>query len=341
MARVTLSINTKFLYDLRSSHDIGIYWGPRETPTQNQAAFNNNDANVLCFFDAPFQGVHPQYGVQSLATTCQWLYHVSNFIFGVQGTLRIDDGTPDGAIVFNNTQLTAGDYLFLPNDQTQRTVYLMRWFSTVRTRTPRLNQPSIARRTIFTAHVQLRDGQCCKISGLNRHAGYENTCSHLIPKRLGPSAVDNIIHRYTGAVTNWGHDRPEWDCRVGVMLHGALDHFLDSFTMGFYNPNPGTMQYEVHDLNFAIRANEQDPTAGLKGWTRLALRWDTIVHSQLPFGANDVVRLNLHHSTVNFPAQGAPVMPDPPFEVLGWHYVQCVMRKWSTAAYMNYPNIRW
>ncbi|KAK1761692.1 hypothetical protein QBC33DRAFT_604033 [Phialemonium atrogriseum] len=168
----------------------------------------------------------------------------------------------------------------------------------------------------------------------------KDVCSHLIPKRLGPSGVDSIIYRYTGMVSNWQNHRPDWDCRVAVLLYGALDGFVDSFTMGFYNPDPTATQYQVHQFVVPVRAADQN-LVGLQGWTKLALRWESIVTTGFQVGANEVNQLNLHDSAVNFPANGGNNIPNPPFEVLGWHYVQCVLRKWSTTAYRGYANINW
>ena len=93
--------------------------------------------------------------------------------------------------------------------------------------------------TTFSDRVHWRENNLCKISSFNRLAGYKNVCSHLIPKRLGPHVVDHIMLRLTGNPPGWSNTL-HWHPSVAVLLYGALDDFVDGFTMGFYRPIPPT-----------------------------------------------------------------------------------------------------
>ena len=115
------------------------------------------------------------------------------------------------------------------------------------------------------------------------------------------------------------------------------------------------IRYYVHDFNHPVPAARQNVN-NLRCWTKLALRWDSIVANDLgawqnqvaplnqnqfaTLSQNQIAALNLHGLRVQFPS-GANGVLNPHYHVLGWHYVQCVMRKWAAQAYMQFPNINW
>ncbi|MCJ1392463.1 hypothetical protein MMC18_005330, partial [Xylographa bjoerkii] len=239
---LTLSISRQFLLDLRPSADIrqaagpglpqlGQVWGPQDQEVPNQAAFDVGDNTLLCVLEAPLAEV------QHLATTCDWLAHVAFHVFGAMGMLY----EPNNALIFApaNRQLAAVDYIFYPAGiQTARSIFLMRYFPGAMPAVPAPGNTGGNVKTTFSGDVQRRENQLCKISGFDRHLGYKNVCSHLIPKRLGPHVVSHIMLRLTGRLPGWGNGPPQWDASVAVLLYGALDGFVDRFKMGFYKPKP-------------------------------------------------------------------------------------------------------
>jgi hypothetical protein len=57
--------------------------------------------------------------------------------------------------------------------------------------------------------------------------------SHLIPRRLGPDGVTDVVERFTGVtgVT----DVDIFDPRIGIILLESVDHWVDHFQAGFYH----------------------------------------------------------------------------------------------------------
>lgn len=98
---------------------------------------------------------------------------------------------------------------------------------------------------------------------------------------------------------------------------------------------------QVHHIHYPCRANQQNIGA-LVGWTKLSMKWSSLVATQQFQITQQVVdRLNLHGSTVQIPHGSSQGAAYPTYQVLGWHYAQCIVRVWGTAEYKQVANISW
>jgi len=100
---------------------------------------------------------------------------------------------------------------------------------------------------------------------------------------------------------------------IGVPLFTTLDTFVDSFQLGFWScgPNQYVMHnFSEHSLNrFGLNLDPTNPG-------------ETLLHGY------QVILTSLN-----------PSLQLPPVGVFNWHYVQCVLKKFSTSDYQNIQNI--
>ncbi|KAK3686146.1 hypothetical protein B0T22DRAFT_518675 [Podospora appendiculata] len=348
---VTLHLRKRYLHGLAPSKDFGKIpgWGPLEKA--DTTAFVPTDNSTLPVLHIPLDKL------RGLSDTLNWVKHMGYLISGHKtGYLVCKSDDPDTVAVpiADDTPLPTAstEYVYEPPAQAQheRCIFLLRIVDG-RIKVGKVATAAKHAETAFPGSVAAREGSLCKISGLSRLMDYYNTSSHLVPARLGAAAVQSVLVRL-GAATNpagdldWGTPYKQWhfDPRVGVLLHAELNLFVDRFKMGFYRYSPtGNESYEAHHLNWPIKAADQDVDQ-LKGWTKLSMRWDTLVLAGLlqdPVSQNQVERLNLHGLAVDFPTGNTNGRPNPTFEVLSWHYAQCVVRKWGTTEYKEFTNVKW
>ena len=95
-----------------------------------------------------------------------------------------------------------------------------------------------------------------------------------------------------------------------------------------------TNGYRIHQFEHPI--NVPQNLAGATGWTRLGFRWEDL--RTWPFD-NLLAALNLHSSQLTFGPRGT--WHAPPWEVISWHYLQCVLHAWGQSGYKGFTNIRW
>jgi hypothetical protein len=82
--------------------------------------------------------------------------------------------------------------------------------------------------TTFREQLERRDSRCV-VCGSDMPI----KTSHLIPRRLGPDGVTDVVERFTGVtgVT----DVDIFDPRIGIILLESVDHWVDHFQAGFYH----------------------------------------------------------------------------------------------------------
>jgi hypothetical protein len=89
---------------------------------------------------------------------------------------------------------------------------------------------STSNATAFAQHVKQREGNLCAVTRLPDNL----KASHLIPKRLGPAGVTDVMTRFSGAQVTPGI-MDIFDPRLGLYLTGNLDILVDNFRLGFFH----------------------------------------------------------------------------------------------------------
>ncbi|KAF8813131.1 hypothetical protein BYT27DRAFT_7131819 [Phlegmacium glaucopus] len=258
---------------------------------------------------AELHDLHPFSG-----NTVDWLLKVARLIFEPLGTSSLYTFTT-GSLgwwldremepahwrqVLPGEQLRATIYEFRPNNDALISL-TRRSLRHMRSVTTNTSRP---RATTFRDALLRRDGTC----PISRHTvGSLMTASHLIPRRLGDHGVQSIVQRFTGLSTIV--DR--YDPAIGIPLFLSLDLLADTFQMGFWNNGPD--QYLVHSftdvpLNFLggpLLPSYNQPLHGFQ------------------------ISLQTHDPSFTLPHVG----------VFNWHYIQCVLKKFSTPDYNAITNI--
>ncbi|KAJ3836213.1 hypothetical protein F5878DRAFT_541775 [Lentinula raphanica] len=134
---------------------------------------------------------------------------------------------------------------------------------------------------------------------------------HILPKRTGDSEARLIYKEFTGDSAPAGMTalHPEF----GILLDLNMEYWFDDYWIGFrLNGNNG---YTVHNFT-----EERISKHGRTWSDRVASGWK-----------------DLHGQAITPPNPASPI--DPPPGLFRWHYLQCVIRKFSTTDYQNIENI--
>jgi hypothetical protein len=86
---------------------------------------------------------------------------------------------------------------------------------------------SASNSSAFSRDLRRRD-VACVVTGIK-----STKASHLIPKRLGPNGVANIMSRFCGAQVNLPTDI--YDPRIGILLYGSVNDLVDQYEAGFFH----------------------------------------------------------------------------------------------------------
>jgi hypothetical protein len=99
--------------------------------------------------------------------------------------------------------------------------------------------------TTFREQLERRDSRC-----VVSRSQVPIVASHLIPRRLGPGGVTDVVERFTGVTEVTDVDL--FDPRIGITLFEAVDHWVDRFQAGFYHITVNhQMQLFIVFLNIA------------------------------------------------------------------------------------------
>jgi hypothetical protein len=151
--------------------------------------------------------------------------------------------------------------------------------------------------------------------------------SHLIPRRLGDAGVQDIIHRFTGSPIQVAR----YDPTIGILLFTALDIHADNYNLGFWYSGTVSLLTGVFHACIIL--------------TLVAKPNQYVVHNffNRPLTINGMLSSNdepLHGTQVTLSAHDSSISL-PPLGVFDWHYVQCVLKKFSTPDYQGIDNIHY
>ena len=195
--------------------------------------------------------------LQLLDNTVRWIIHIGVLLFNVPGSFECFDAAANAWVLVTAADpIIDTEYRFEPNNQNARTIYLTRFMQSSQTSIPDLSArdgtlaPQYAKDN-FHAGITLRENQQCLISSLDRTT-YPCVNSHLIPKALGPIALQYILQRYMQNNPPQWTDAdafPHWNYRIGVLLYKPYDTLVDNFTLSFYNPTRIQLGDDVSKAN--------------------------------------------------------------------------------------------
>ncbi|KAJ3766335.1 hypothetical protein FB446DRAFT_395440 [Lentinula raphanica] len=135
---------------------------------------------------------------------------------------------------------------------------------------------------------------------------------HILPKRTGDSEAPLIYEEFTGDSAPAGMTAlyPEF----GILLDLNMEYWFDDYWIGFRRLS-GNNGYTVHNFT-----EERISKHGRTWSDRVAPGWK-----------------DLHGQTITPPNPASPINPPP--GLFRWHYLQGVIRKFSTTDYQNIENI--
>ncbi|KIM83774.1 hypothetical protein PILCRDRAFT_87786 [Piloderma croceum F 1598] len=244
-----------------------------------------------------------------------WLIKVARLIFEPLGTSSLYTFTTESLEwwldremeptlwrpVVQGEQLRATIYEFRPNNNIPITL-TRKSLRHMRSVTTNTSAPQA---TAFSGALLRRDQSCIITQYTGRRV---LAASHLLPRRLGDLGVQSVIQRFTGPSTIV--DR--YDPALGVSLFLSLDAYVDTYEMGFWTNGPD--QYVIHSFI--------DEPLNIHGG-------DLSQNEQALHGHQ--IALHTHDPSVALPLVG----------VFNWHYLQCVLKKFSTPAYQAIGNIQY
>jgi len=111
--------------------------------------------------------------------------------------------------------------------------------------------------------------------------------------------------------------------------------------MSQLSPSQGV--YVAHHFTTPDAPNNVQITGNTPGWTKIGLKWADLANAGVVPTQQQLQDWNLHGCNINF--NGRQVLANykepPPWEVLSWHYLQCVLRQWGHGDYRDFANITW
>ncbi|KAJ7655123.1 hypothetical protein DFH06DRAFT_1201664, partial [Mycena polygramma] len=139
--------------------------------------------------------------------------------------------------------------------------------------------------------------------------------SHILPKRMGNHLAQDIFETFCGPLTP---NSSMFDPIFGLLLSRVLNTYFNSYRLGFRAMAGG--QYQCH--SFAEEAPGRIVT--------LCGRMPAVQASTYPpLHGYPASPPHPHHSSI------------PPAGLFRWHYLQCVIRKFGHADYLNALNINY
>ncbi|KAJ3502084.1 hypothetical protein NLJ89_g9045 [Agrocybe chaxingu] len=124
--------------------------------------------------------------------------------------------------------------------------------------------------------------------------------------RLGDLGIKSIVEHFSPSSTVVDI----YDPTIGILLLSTLDSYADVFKLGFWNTGPN--QYTLHSFS--------DQPHNFCGGPPLLDQ--PVLHGYQ-------ITRNTHD----------PWLSLPPAGVFGWHYIQCILKKFATPTYRQIPNI--
>ncbi|KAF5373230.1 hypothetical protein D9615_007414 [Tricholomella constricta] len=247
--------------------------------------------------------------------TVDWLIKVARFIFEPLGTSSLYTFTTKTVEWWLNREMEPSLWRQVGfGEQLEATIYEFRLDNDALVALTRISlrptrsvttQTSAPRANMFRDTL-LRRHQRCIIT--QSPIPSLLVASHLIPRRLGDAGVHATVERFTGD----SNVLDRYDPIIGVPLLATLDLLVDTYHLGFWNTGPD--QYVVHSF--------VDTPLHLYGGPPLTSN-DPMCHGRQ-------LTLSIHDPSLSL----------PPVGVFNWHYVQCVLKKFSSSDYQQIDNIQ-
>jgi hypothetical protein len=240
--------------------------------------------------------------------------HTPNLL---QPTDMVRDLGP-GIYEFHRPTWTTGPFTVIPTKGFSRS----RFWQGPR---PEFLGPANDRHARFATRVKQRDVNCV-ISNCSGAL----VASHLIPNRVPPNDIVNILRRYNRTpeaipTTGWGPTGTDAnnDERIGVLAFKVLDEAIDDFRLGFYCPDPVNHPNEYEVQLFKNNCSDYN----VLGITNNA-------YNQVRGAGNNQLQ-SLHGLNITFADSNGVVRPLD--AAIRWHYMQCVLRNLATDEYQVVP----